>query len=335
MSTFTWGVIGPGKIAHSFAAAIKVCPDTVIGAVASHSLDKANAFADEFGIAKRYDSYEAFVADPELDAVYISTTNPYHYDCIKLALNAGKPVLCEKPMCLNEAQTEDVVRLAREKKLFLMEAVWSRFLPIFAQVEAWLAEGRIGEPEMIRADFAFTAPFPENDRHVDLQNGGGALLDLGIYTLDFALRYFGSEPEEILSAGSLYRTGVDGKSVSILRYEGGRIAVLTSGITFLMDHDATIYGSGGSIHIPNFWRPVKAQLNRIVRPFTPPEVEVAETDWGEGNGYQYELLEAMACIRAGKLESPRMPHADSLALSRIMTGLRRGWGVKYEGNFGE
>lgn len=335
MSVFHWGILGPGKIAHAFATAVKACPDTQIAAVASHAPEKAKAFAEEFGIGRYYGSYDELLADPAIDAVYISTTNPYHFDCIRRCLKAGKPVLCEKPMCLNETQTAEVVALAREKGLFLMEAVWSRFLPVFDRVDAWIREGKIGELELIQANFAFTAPFPENDRHVDLQNGGGALMDVGIYNIALALQYFGNEPEEIISCATKYKTGVDGKSTAILRYKGGQMAVLTSGFTVVMAHDATIYGTGGNIYLKDFWHPVTAQLNRFLRPFTPPEVELAEAGWGEGNGYQYEVLEAMARIRAGEVESPRMSHADSLAISRIMTGLRQSWGIAYKGNYGE
>lgn len=332
---FHWGIMGPGKIAKAFATAMKVVPNAKIGAVASHFIDKANAFADEFGIEKRYGNYEDFLADGDIDAVYIATTNPYHYDCIMACLNAGKPVMCEKPMCLNYKQTEAAIKLAREKGLFLMEAVWSRFLPVFKSVDTWLEQERIGRPELIKADFAFSAPFPEDDRHVDLKNGGGALLDVGVYNLAFAMKYFGNEPAEVISCATKYKTGVDGKSTVILKYADGKMAVLTCAFTVVMAHDATIYGSGGSIYLHDFWHPTKAQLNKITRPFAPPEVEIAEAGFEDGNGYQYEIMEAIARIRAGELESPFISHADSLAMSRITTGLRKEWGVKYEGNYGE
>ena len=332
---FTWGIMGPGNIAHSFAKAFEVIDNGQIGAVASHNLEKAQAFAQEFGIGKAYGNYEDFLADASIDAVYIATTNPYHFDCIMQALRAGKPVLCEKPMCLNETQAKEAIALAEEKGLFLMEAVWSRFLPIYKQVDQWVADKEIGDIDIIKADFAFSAPFPPTDRHVDPKNGGGALLDVGIYNLALALKYLGDEPSEIISGAEKYSTGVDGKSSVILKYADGKMANLTCAFTTVMDHTATIYGTAGSITLPGFWHGTDATLAKILKPFTPPELTQAHADFEGGNGYQYEIREAMARIQAGDKESPVMSHKNTLALARIMTGLRKAWGVKYDGYYGE
>jgi len=333
--TFNWGVIGPGRIAHKFADAVSICPDARIFAVASRSIERADRYGDAWEIDCRYDNYQELVADPRVDAVYVSTTHPQHFECIKLCRESGKPVVCEKPLTMNAWQTEQVINLAREKKVFLMEAMWTRFLPVFRQVERWLAEGRIGEVQMVHAAFGFDNPWFDEDRHVDLRNGGGALLDLGVYNVALACRILGGEPAEIASQAAMFRTGADAKSSVLLRYTGGAMAVLTNALTVELQGDAVISGSKGSIRLPQHWRAIKAELILPQPPPKAPMTTVFEAGFNGGNGYQFEVQEAMARIRAGELESPLMPWADSLAISRIMTAVRRQWGMVYPDTPGE
>lgn len=336
---FRWGLIGPGKIAQAFADAVAGMPDAEIAAVASRDLERAAAFAEKNGVRKAVGSYEALAQDPDIDAVYIANTNPAHYATILLCLDHGKHVLCEKPLCLNETQAELVLRVAKEQGLFLMEGIWSRCLPIHRKVEAMIADGTIGEVRMLKADIGFSAPWPDDDRHVDPKNGGGALLDVGVYNLAFAVRHLGREPLEIKSIVSRFRTGVDERSTVLLQYPDGRSAVLTCAINVMMPHDASLYGTAGSIRMPFYWRGSEAEISRFGKPFTPPEISVEKAPFEKGagydNGYGYEIAEAMRCIRAGLTESPLMPWADSLAISRIMTALRKEWNIRYDGQPGE
>lgn len=330
-TTFNWGIIGPGRIAGKFADAVKVCPGARVFAVASRSAARADAFADRFGIECRYDNYEDLAADPRIDAVYIATTHPRHLDCVRICLNQCKAVVCEKPMTMNTWQTEQLISLARSKNAFLMEALWSRFLPVYRQVAGWIADGRIGDVQVLRAEFGFAMPWQDADRHVDPANGGGALLDVGVYNVALAVSLLGRDPSEISSQAALYRTGVDEKSSILLRYAGGAMAVLTGALTAQLPGEALISGTRGSIRIPQHWRAESAEL---ILP-EGQQSETVEAGYEGGNGYQYEIMDVMARVRAGEKESPLMPLADSLAISRIMTVARGQWGLVYPDCEGE
>jgi len=333
---FKWGVIGPGTIARSFAKAVAGCPDTCILAVASHNFDKAKLFAQEYNIPMIYDTYEKLVANCEIDAIYISNTNPYHFESIITCLNGQKPVLCEKPMTLNIDQMQNVITLARKNKVFLMEALWSRFLPIYRVVDQWIDSGKIGEILMVKADFGFRRPeWKENARHIDPQNGGGALLDVGVYNIALACKYLGNNPIETVSCLTKFHTGTDDKSVVILRYANEKMAVLTNSLNVMMPHDAEILGSEGSIILPFHWRGQKATLLNYDQPFYPRIIDSSEKDFEGQNGYQYEIIHAMTCIREGMAESPMMTLEDSYSICKITTEVRKAWGIRYPGFFGE
>ena len=329
---FNWGIIGPGRIARKFAEAIKVCPDSRILAVASSSKDRAVDFADRYAIERRYDSYQDLAADPAVDAIYIATTNPLHYENILLCLNHGKPVICEKPMTMNVWQTEQVINLAREKGVFLMEAIWSRFLPVYRQVDKWLAEGRIGDIQMIKADFGFTNDWPDDDRRVDINNGGGALLDIGVYNIALVCRYLGCDPAEMTSLATFFRTGVDDRSTVVLRYTNGAMAVMNNAVTVTLPNDGHIIGNKGIIRLPDHWRSEQVEWISLEG---DKRRETVPCGFEGSNGYQYEILDVMDRIRGGEMESPLMPLSDSLAISRIMTAVRRQWGLVYPNCEGE
>lgn len=333
---FRWGVIGPGTIAHSFAKAVAGCPDACISAVASHNHAKAVLYAHEYHIPTVYDNYEKLVADREIDAIYVANTNPFHYESIIMCLNEKKPVLCEKPMVLNTTQMQNVISLARKNKVFLMEALWSRFLPIYRVVDQWIESGKIGEILMLKADFGFRRPeWKENARHIDPQNGGGALLDVGVYNIALACKYLGNDPIETVSCLTKFNTGTDDKSVVLLRYENERMAVLTNSLNVMMPHDAEILGSEGSIILPFHWRGQKATLIKYDQPFYPRIVESSDMDFEGQNGYQYEVMHAIKCIREGITESPMMTLEDSRAICKIMTDVRKAGGIRYPGFLGE
>jgi dihydrodiol dehydrogenase / D-xylose 1-dehydrogenase (NADP) len=318
-----WGIMGTGTIANSFVQGLKVLEDSELYAVASRSKEKAEDFGKKFGAVKMYGSYEELVSDKEIDIIYIATPNTAHKDSIVLCLNNEKSVLCEKPFTINAKETEEVIKLAREKKLFLMEAMWSRYFPVMGKVHEWLDSGVLGDLRMITADFGFRREGPSEERKVSPNRGGGALLDVGVYPISFASWIFGKYPIQITGLTSLYDTGVDQQSSMLLGYDKGEMAVLSCAINTPTPKEARIIGNKGSIYIPDFSRATKATLSIIGE--EPVNAEVAL----EGNGYNYEAAEAVKCLREGKLESDIMPLDESLAIIKIMDELRAQWGLKY------
>ncbi len=319
-----WGVLGPGKIAKVFARELKKLPDAKITAVGSRSLNRAKEYAEEWGVERVYGGYEELVADPEIDIVYIATPHPFHKDNAMLCLNAGKPVLCEKPFTINTAEARAVVDLAREKKLFLMEAMWTRFLPAIAQTRKWIAEGAIGEPRMIVADFGFRAGLNPEGRLFNLDLGGGALLDVGVYAVSMASMILGGDaPVEIKGSAHIGETGVDEQSGMLVRYPEGKLAILSCAVRTSTPQEARIFGTEGQIVLHSgFWCCKKATLKAGDRE------ETSEVEF-EGRGYDYQAAEAMRCLREGKLESDIMPLDESLTIMKTLDELRRQWGLTY------
>ncbi|MEC8437432.1 MAG: Gfo/Idh/MocA family oxidoreductase, partial [Pseudomonadota bacterium] len=249
-----WGILGTGLIAAEFAKAMHHVRDAELLSVGSRTRSSARDFANAHGIAHAHASYEALAEDPNVDVVYIATPHTLHFENTLLCLQAGKHVLCEKPFALNTAQVTDMVIAAREHKLFLMEAMWMRFIPLIRDLVRRLAENEIGEVKMLQADFGFRAPLDPSSRLFNLDLGGGALLDIGIYPLAFATLLLG-EPEEITSVAHKTTTGVDEQSAYLLRHSQGQISVLASALRTQTSMSASVYGSHGHILLPKqFWR---------------------------------------------------------------------------------
>jgi dihydrodiol dehydrogenase / D-xylose 1-dehydrogenase (NADP) len=322
---FKWGVIGTGTIANNFVKGLRVLPNAEFYAVASRTKEKAEEFASKYGAVKAYGTYEELVKDSEVDVVYIATPNTAHKENAMLCLNNGKAVLCEKPFTINAQEAEEVVKLAREKKVFLMEAMWSRFFPVIEQVRKWIEDEAIGELRMITADFGFrrTGPIILEDRKVNPNLGGGALLDVGIYPIAFSSMIFGDTPKNITGLTSKCETGVDEQSTMLLGYEGGKMSVLSCAINTQTPKEARIIGNNGSIYIPEFFKATKAILEVVGE--EPVTIEVPN----KGNGYEYEAAAVMKCLEEGKLEHELMPLDESIAIIKVMDELRRQWEIKY------
>jgi len=320
-----WGILGPGGIAHKFADALKAIPDAEIVAVGSRDLQRANTFADTFNVLYRYGSYSELANNPEVDVVYVATPHPFHKACAMLCLAAGKAVLCEKPFTVDADQAEALIACAREHKQFLMEAMWTRFIPVMVKVREWLADGVIGEPRMLTADFgnqvALTAENMKG-RLFALELAGGAMLDIGVYNVSLASMVFGM-PTQITSLAHIGETGVDEQAAVLLGYDAGQIASLSCAITTRTSQDARIFGTKGAIHIPNFSRATSATLEVLGK--EPLQIEIPFTD----NGFEYQVLEVINCLRAGKLESDVMPLDESLSIIKTMDTVREQWGLKY------
>jgi predicted dehydrogenase len=327
MRDIKWGIIGCGKIANMFATSLKALDDGTLLAGASRTPGRAAAFAEKRGMDRAYSDYEALVADPDIDAVYIATTHNFHYENARLCLENGKHVLCEKPFTVNAAQTRELMKLASEKKLFMMEAVWTRFLPAIRKLQALLSEGVVGEVLTVKADFSIAGEFGAEHRLKNRALAGGALLDLGIYPITFASVVFGGQPARIQSSAVIGETGVDDRSFYLFDYEGGRRAMLSSSFTHNAPSEGIICGTKGYIRVPGFHQAHEFQIHREGN--TPPET--VSLPYGEGENFKFEIAHAMECIAAGKLESDIMPLSETLAVMQTMDALRAQWGLLYEG----
>ncbi len=319
-----WGIMGTGTIAHKMVEGLLALPDAEVEAVGSRSQATADAFAEEYGIPRRHASYEALAADPEVDVVYIASPHSCHRDNTLLALRGGKHVLCEKPFAINRREAEEMAAEARARGLFLMEAMWTRFLPAMCHTRRWLAEGQIGAPRIVYADFGFQEAYDPASRLFDPAFGGGALLDVGVYAVSFAAMVFGSAPNRITGLADLCENGADGVNAAVLGYPGGGLAVLSSAVLAETPQEARIIGPRGSILVPSpFWCSDRARL-------TTPEMVMEEVDVScEGNGYTHQAREVMEGIRAGRTESDIMPLDETLEIMGTLDALRALWGVRY------
>lgn len=317
-----WGIMGPGRIAHKFAQAVNGSPNAALQAIGSRDLPRAEAFAAQYGVPRAHGSYEALAADPQLDAIYIATPHASHLECILLCLEHGKAVLCEKPFTINAHQARVAVQKAREKDLFLMEAMWTRFLPAIWTVRSWLHERQIGDLRMLLLDFGFRTTFNTQNRLFDPAHGGGALLDVGVYGVAYASMIFGEQPKEIASYALLGETGVDEESAMIFRYGDGRMASLSFAIRTDLPGEAHILGSEGSLHLPHFWKPdvIRRRRGEVEEVFNQPYL---------GGGFEHEIAEVGRCLRDGRVESPGMPLDETIAVMETMDRIRAQWGLKY------
>ena len=323
MMQYSWGIIGPGKIANKFAGALQLAGNVRLHAVASRDADRARQFAAAHGAAQIYDSYEQLAADPAVDVVYIATPHGYHAEHALLCLRQGKAVLCEKPMALNAGQISEMIAASRLHHAFLMEAMWTRFLPLIRAIDDLIAAGKIGQIKYIRADFGFLAPFQPASRLYDLRLGGGSLLDIGIYPLFLCLHLLGI-PDHLRAAGHLAPTGTDDTCHAILSYNDGRSAVITSTLACQTSLTAEIAGTEGSIRIPAPWY----KNDRLSWNRTGQADEVIQLE-PMVNGFEYQIREVCRCLDSGAIESPAMSHAFSLAMGQTMDGIRRQLGVRY------
>lgn len=324
METIRWGILATGHISDKFAQALTDQPDAVIVAAGSRSQEHADAFGSKWNVPYCYASYEQVVAHPDVDVVYIGTPHSLHSQNMQLALEAGKHVLCEKPFTINAEEARRSIAIARARGLFLMEAMWMRYLPAIRQASQWIREGAIGELRLVEACFAMPIPYDPQHRLYNPDLGGGALLDMGIYPISLAVMLLGL-PDTVLSRASMGETGVDELNTTIFGYTNGASAVLISTQRLFKPNEAYIVGTGGYIKIHNrFFRATRLTLDdgekelTVERPF-------------ESNGYVHQIREVHACLRAGELESSIMPLDESLAIMALMDRIRAQWGLVYPG----
>jgi predicted dehydrogenase len=319
-----WGVIGPGIIATGFAEAMQWVDGGAITAVASRSAERANAYGDRFDIPTRYGDYGALAADPDVDAVYVATPHSRHeVDTIAL-LQAGKPVLCEKPFALNAMQAARMAEEARQRGLFLMEAIWSRFLPAYRSLVDVIGEGRIGDPLMVEGDFGFRRPVDPAHRHFAPELGGGALLDLGIYPVQLCTLVLGPV-QHVVADGAVGETGVDEVVTALLHHAEDRLGVVKAALRVNMTCTARITGTDGVIDLP-------AMMHCPDSLTVSSSAGVERIDGSyEGNGLRFEIDEVHRCLAEGRTESEVVSLDESIALATVLDSIRAELGVVYPG----
>lgn len=297
---YHFGIIGAGNIAHKFIEAVRMTKHADVTAVASKSLERARDWAEKEGLSRYYDSYETLLADPDIDIIYIATLSNAHYDNIKACLEAGKHVICEKPMTQTASQAQEMITLAREKQLFLMEGMWSRFLPKSLRVRRWIQEGRIGELHLMQANIGWKADKTYNKRLFYPELGGGSLYDIGIYPMELLPYYADQKITQMQFLKKDYSTGVD-EIVSLNLQLERCIANIQCSFTTKMPEDAYLYGSDGYIHIP------KIHFGNRARLYDLEDRLVEDFHEGLDNGFYYEVCEVISCIEKGQTESPICP----------------------------
>ncbi|MET1017799.1 MAG: Gfo/Idh/MocA family oxidoreductase [Leifsonia flava] len=320
-----WGILATGGIAHAMANDL-VLNGFTVQAVGSRSQESADAFAAEFGIPNAHPSYAALVADPEVDVIYVSTPHPFHAEHATLALEAGKHVLVEKPFTLNAAEARQVVDLATEKGLVVLEAMWTRWLPHMVRVREIIAAGTLGEVHTLIADHTQDLPDDPGHRLNALELGGGALLDLGIYPISFASDLFGT-PETIQASATFKDTGADAQVATIFRYAGGQIATTLSASDTRGRNIATILGTDGRIDIDSVW-------------YSPTSFRAYDADGAEiesfssdvtGRGMQFQAAELERLVAAGATSGDILPTEETVAVLETLDAIRAQIGLRYPG----
>ena len=320
---FRVGIIGAGKIAASMAETVGRMPEACLYAIASRSIEKAREFKDKWGAEKAYGSYDELIHDPQVDLIYIATPHSLHYEQARLCLLNGKAVLCEKTFTANKAQAEELVALARERKVFLAEAIWTRYMPFSKEIVRMAhGGGLIGRPRMLTASLGY--PIEQKERIRKPELCGGALLDLGVYPINLAFMLFGNAPERVMSCCTKNELGVDLQNSMTFVYPGGEMAVMQTTARCANDRMGVVSGDKGYMVIDN-----------INNPHTVTVYDADHRQTGVYNcqpqitGYEYEVYAAMEAIRKGMIEPEDMPHAETLRIMGLLDSLRKEWGVAY------
>ena len=322
MEVLKVGIMGTGRIASVLAETMVQMPEVCLYGAASRSLEKAEEFAARFSIKKAYGSYEELAADSEVQLIYIATPHSEHSRNARLCLEHGKHVLCEKSFAANYSQAKEMIDLAQEKNLMITEAMWVRYMPMADTLKEVLASGIIGEPMTLTANLAYLV----SDKHriVAPELAGGALLDVGVYTLNFASLVFGDEITDITSSVIKTETGVDAQNSITLLYPGGKMAVLNSSIQVLSDRQGIIYGTKGFLVVENINNFESISVyntdRKLVGSYERPE---------QISGYEYQVLASKTAIEQGETQCPQMPHQTTLQVMKVMDELRKQWGIRY------
>jgi predicted dehydrogenase len=317
-----WGILGAGHIAESFVKDFPLLHNAALVAVAARDKEKAKAFAAAHNIPIAY-NYDELYNSNEVDAVYIATTHNFHFEQSMQCMQHGKGVLCEKPITINDTECKQMIALSKEKNIFLMEAMWTYFLPAIIKAQQWVNEGRIGALKVIQADFAYPMEKNMEGRMYSPRLAGGALLDLGVYNVALATLFMNGKPDSIKAAGVLTETGVDATTTMTLNY-GNTTAILCTSMVTRMTNKLRLFGEKGYIEIPDFWRTKNAILY-------DSEFQVIENfdDGRTSHGFIYQMQHATDRVLSNETESNIMPLSRSNEIQEIMTEARRQMGMVY------
>ncbi|MGA9924724.1 MAG: Gfo/Idh/MocA family oxidoreductase [Isosphaeraceae bacterium] len=359
-----WGILGTGVVARAFAEDLCLVPGAVLSAVASRQTERAHAFANQFRARRAHDTVEALAGDDDVDIVYVASPHDRHREHCLACLSAGRALLCEKPFARTAAEAREVIDQARRSRRFCMEAMWMRFHPLLLKVRSMVRSGDLGQIRLLTADFGYPTPFDPDNRFFDPRQGGGALLDRGVYLISLAHFLLGT-PAEIVGRASIGPTGVDEQESLLCSHDGGALAVLTSSLRSRLRNEAVIIGTHGQIRIHEpFYAPRRVSWTRSVEPTGTPGRVMPTGGWktrikrsrlfrrafetigrpvlesmrrntrsiahhAAGHGYEFEAAEAMRCLGEGLMESPLMPLDDTLAILDSTDRLRRSWGLAF------
>lgn len=316
------GILGPGRIAHTVTPALIALPEIECYAVASQTPGKAEAFAAEFGFQKAYNSYEEMLSDPDVELVYVATPHSHHYAHMMLCMEHGKAVICEKAFTMNAAQAKQIRSFSREHGVFAAEAIWTRYMPSRKLIQEVLDSGVIGNVNTLTANLSYV--IDGKQRITDPALAGGALLDIGVYGINFALMHFGDEIDRVESSVQLANTGVDAMETITIFYKDGRMAVLTHSIYCRSDRKGIFHGDKGYAVVENINNPQSISVydlsDKLIAHYDVPR---------QVNGYEYEFAEAVRCIGEGKTEADSMPLDETVKVMEFMDSLRAKWGVVY------
>lgn len=320
---YRWGIVGAGGIAHKFADALSNVENAKLQAIASSNPQRASDFAGQYSIPNCYDSYDQLYADDTVDIVYVATVHNLHCRNAIDALNAKKNVLCEKPLAVNAFEAKKMIKSSQDNDVFLMEAMWTRFLPMISEVRDLIENGAIGQPQLLYADFAVNFDHDPKSRIYNPDLAGGALLDLGVYCMSLASMVFG-KPEKISSTIKMTDTGVDARSTVVLEYGNSKTAVLFQALDLETSREALIVGTEGSIRIHPQWlsgSDYTLKLNDGTEKECKADTHI--------NGFVYQINHVHECLDSGKKQSDIMPLEESLQIAQTMDDLRSQWNLKY------
>lgn len=316
------GILGCGVMAETFADTLRQMGEVEWYAAASRTLKRAEEFAGKYGFKKAYGSYEELCADPEVELIYIATPHSSHFDNMKLCIRHKKPVLCEKSFTVNAREAEQIREYAEQEQVFVAEAIWTRYMPSRNMIQEIIDSGIIGDISVLTANLSY--PISHKERIMRPELAGGALLDIGVYGVNFAMMHFGTDIERIESSVRMTDTGVDAMESITIFFRGGRMAVLTHDIYSRSDRKGIFYGEKGYIIVENINNPQSISVydteDRLVRRMDVPK---------QISGYEYEVLECIDAVRSGEKESTSMPLSDTIKVMEIMDQLRGQWGLVY------
>ena len=316
------GIIGAGRIVNTVIHALKGLPQINCYAIASRDLARAREYAEKYDIEKAYGGYEEMLQDPNVELVYIATPHSHHYEHMMMCIEHGKAIVCEKAFTLNADQARKVQVAAKEKGVYVAEAIWPRYMPSRKMINDVIESGIIGKVNTLTANLSYK--IDDKERIVTPELAGGALLDIGVYGINFAIMHFGWDVERVESSVKMTEAGVDAMETITVFYKDGRMAVLTHSIYARSDRKGIIHGEKGYIVVENINNPQSISV------FDDADQLLAHYDVPEQiNGYEYEFIEAVECISAGKIESDSMPMDDSVFMMEVMDSLRKSWGLVY------